>query len=357
MFIKYIRVLLDPDAKPESGSSTESEGQAAEPKSIAEAAQQAFDESSSHEEPEEGIVPEENNTPETPEGEQTPEENEEAKPEEEVEPEKPEESDEDPEDKPKGEDVPFHNHPRFKEVMKERDDARVEAAKVKEYEPMAEAWAQHSAFIRDNEIAGEDVALMMNFLAQRQTDPVKAREMLKPLWESLAPYDPGVLPADLQEAVKTGAISADLAKEMASHRARTKGFERTQQMTVKQQQKQTQQGIVNALVGWDNTQRKSDPTFKPKTNGEADGLYELTAAKYSYLQQMRPPRNADEALALVKRALEESKQFVAKFNGKKAATLKTPRSGDSSIKTRTEPKSIRDVVRQTAEGAGIRTSL
>lgn len=331
-----------PDANPVESSTAATTEPAQAPTGIAKAAAEAFKQSTSQVEQEPAVqeldtpaVTEETPPVETPATEEAAPTTEEATPAAEV--------------------LPFHDHPRWKEVTKERDNAKAKIAelepKVKDWEPFIQEWAHHQNFIKEHSIPTDDVNLVMNFLAMRQQDPSKAREMLKPLWESLAQFDPGAIPADLQEEMKAGGLSEARAREIAQLRAKASGLTQRSQLTEQQQARRAQESMVSALTSWDTAQRRTNPDFKPKINGSKDGLYEMTAKGYAFLQQTRNPRNPQDVIKLVEQAYEEAKAF---FAVPKVAVRPAVTSKNSSTSTIKQPKTIREVVAAEAGKNGLR---
>lgn len=259
----------------------------------------------------------------------------------------------------KAEDLPpFHEHPRWKEVVKERDEFKAKAVehetRLKEYEPKAKNWDIVETYRQQHGINNQQFNEAMTFVAALNSDPAAARKMLQPVWDSLATYDADAIPADLQARVTEGEISEAAAKEMAAFRAEKAVKETTGKFSQTQTAQQAQQQLNKDVSAWDASKRQTDPEFKPKSDAkQPDGLYELTAQKVAYLSTTKPPTTIAEYIQNLETAYTESKAFLKRFATPKTPTPKTPSSSNASTARPGPPKTIREAVAQEAAKHGL----
>lgn len=317
-----------------------------------EIAQKAFDSSTKENDLDEGAVPEKDKTDK---GEEAPKseegkEGEVAEPPEKVEP---TEADKDAA-------LPFHDHPRWKEVVKQRDEFKGKVAdfetKLKEVEPLAKNWKIVEDYRTTNNISQQDFNEGMTFLAALKSDPKAARAMLKPVWDSLEQFDGDAIPTDLQARVTEGEISEAAAKEMAGLRAQKAVAQTTGRVSQEQSQQAVTKQLNEQVQSWQTSKTASDPAFKPKVEGKQDGLYELTAQKAAFLMHTQPPKSVADYIKHMETAYAESKTFLKQFVTAKPATPVRPSSSSASSAKPGAPKTIREVVVAEAAKAGLSMS-
>ena len=269
------------------------------------------------------------------------------------------------------EDLPFHRHPRFQELIAQKNEYEKKfkeiEPKLKEVEPRLKWMDTHNEFIQRFGITDGEFANAMNLLAMQKSDPGKFVEALKPLFEqakvqaevSVLERDPNYIPPDLEARIKEGEISEAAAHEIAAARVTQRKLatheqsQRQQQMTWQQKQQEAQQ---SAIYSWDQSHRTSDPDFKPKSNpSEPDGLWEMTAAKFAYLQTSKFANNPQEIVAHLDSAYRDSKALLNRFAKAMPSTkpqVTTTKSSTTSRK-REEDMTLHEVVQATAAKFGI----
>lgn len=349
-----MRVLLDPDANPGGASSTppndakptgeasstpssgaENSGEGSEPKNVDElinnvmaASQTAKPESAK------GEVQNLNQTP--PQEGQTGDQGKEA-------------TEVTPEDEKGEEQVPFHEHPRWKEMVTERDELRRQVAELTPIRQEAEKVRQFCdsyQITQDQHYAALEVAALLN------SDPAKALERLKPIVEQLSQFDGTALPEDLRNEVDEGIISEERAQEIAKLRAQTRmGETRQQQFAVRQQQAYVR-AVSEGLSSWQSSKAKLDPDFRPKkTEGDPDGKYELFVDRLHKMWSAKPPESAQQAIAQAEQAYESVQKALGRYIPAKPSVKSlgaTPAS-----KTKAEPETPEDVVNEVLSKHGI----
>lgn len=249
-------------------------------------------------------------------------------------------------DKPEDAKLEFHKEPRFQELVKEKNTYRQELEAAK---PLAERAKVLDSYLTANSIQPQEFQSALEYLRLLKTDPAKAYEMLKPTYEQLSEFTGEKLPQDLEARVAAGTIEPELARELATMRSKEK-FNSIQQQqrgaTIAQQEQHAIQGSIDS---WAQAKMAADPDLRPKAANAVDGKWELVDMKLRSMRQMTPPRNAQEAVALVEKAYAEVNQFFGSV--KPQRSVKKPiQSQQSSQNASAVVKTGADVVRAIMSG-------
>jgi hypothetical protein len=210
--------------------------------------------------------------------------------------------------------LPFAKHPRWQEVLKERDTYRVAAEKnqtvIEDLTPKAKHFEELSTWLNSNNLQQDDFASALSIAQAVRNDPAKAYEMLRPVMEQLETLVGERLPADLQKAIADGHMTEEAARLTAKARgeatianSRLETFEQQRAREAEQRRTQDSQNtenvVVTALNTWESEWAKRDPDaakVKPFLN-------ELLLFKAS----QKPPMNAIEARQLAEDCVIEVK--------------------------------------------------
>jgi hypothetical protein len=242
---------------------------------------------------------------------------------------------------------PFHKHPRWQEMVRERDTLRDQAEGLK---PRAEEYDKITTFMEQNELSVQEVAEGLQVVAMMKNDPVRARGILAKRMESLDEFAGYRLPQDLQAEVNDGVISEERAQELAGLRNQTKfQSDRTEQRTQQDQQdrqrdnaQQIIQGQQAALRTWEADVQKSDPDYTR--------IQRFVTKELRYLVQQRPPRNNEEAVGLAKQAYKTVKDELKAVVPQRPSVAPGPtsrQSGGSSSQGQA-PESFMQAIEQAA---------
>lgn len=265
-------------------------------------------------------------------------------------------------DKADNEPPPFHEHPRWKEMVSQRDEARTKAEaadkRVKDLETPATKWQNHENFLRRFNIPEQDFFRAMDVLALSRSDPLQARELLKPIWDRLSEYDPDRLPADLQQRVDAEEITEKVAREMNELRIRANGGKVREQWNQNQQATMARQTLNDAAASWDMARRGTDPDYKPKSDAnEPPGLWEVTSAFFQREWIAKPPKTANDVVAICESAYKEAKAMFTKRlaagNGAAKTALSSTRSSTTKRPSVDDAKTVRETVQRVALRHGI----
>jgi hypothetical protein len=260
-------------------------------------------------------------------------------------------ADEKPTDEDGKELPPFHEHPRWKEMVEERNTLREQAKAVEAVKPLVEQQRSIVDYCQQNGVTPEQFKNGLEILALINTNPAEAVKKLQPIMEQLGQFDGSKLPSDLENAVAEGKIELEFAQEMAKLRAQNQHGTRMNQKTQEQLQMERAQQVTqanqNALAAWEVAIAKNDPDFKPKVKAdEADGMFEFVADRFSVLLQQQPPNSPQAVVKLAEQAYNSVKKtFATRLTPKQA--MKRPLDSTSSrTNARKEPESITEAVLQ-----------
>lgn len=253
--------------------------------------------------------------------------------------------------------LPFHNHPRFQQTLRESREGKVFKQQLEALRPQAEENQQIRTFMDTNNLSGEEVGKGFVIMAAMKNDPLKARELLSGYMRQLDMAAGELLPDDLQRMVDEGSINVEAAKAMAraQFEARHAGMQteviRQQQAQQREQYAQEQQmqaqiglanSVNNALVSWEGSVKTSDPDYAKKQ----ELVYEKLKAVRA---DSGPPGSPDEAVQRAQRAYDEVTQYLRSIMPARRSVTPTP-SGESSATALPQPKTLLEVVRLAAEG-------
>lgn len=247
---------------------------------------------------------------------------------------------EDDPDKP----PPFHEHPRWKQLTRERAELRQEVEAMK---PLADRQREILGFMERHEMSPEDVRQGFAIMAALRTDPAEAWKLMEPIVRSVRAFMGDELPPDLQDRVDQGLVDEDTARETARLRNRqTFDFERQHRQAQRQVQQQSvtrateaEQAVVSAVDAWFDGKR-ADPDFasiEPFVPGE-------TLRMQGEWQRARKPYDTPEAAkALMEEVWTGLRARLAPKRQPIRTTPSAPRSptGNSSAR----PASLKDALR------------
>lgn len=245
-------------------------------------------------------------------------------------------------------DLPFHNHPRWKEVLTERDTLKDRVSKL---EPDAEQYGKITAFMNQHQLTPDETGEGFVIMAMIKAGDPRALVKLDEYREKLALAIGDVLPPDLKGQVEAGALTEDAARELSrarvrTARAETKVADVTRQETERQAKDAERQAldvVVRATDDWVALKAKSDPDFAKK---------EASLERYvkALIHDYGKPRNAADAAKLMDAAYTEVNKTFAAFVPRKEPITPVPNGGPSNSGARPVPKSVADAIRLAAAG-------
>ena len=179
-----------------------------------------------------------------------------------------------PEDKGEeaGEDdklLPFHDHPRFRELIAERNELKERVESASEAE---EAITRVETVLKEQNLSVDEFNRTLSLAGLIKNDPAKALEAIEPLYTKLREITGNVLPADIKQQVEQGYMTEGSGLELAKARAQAQAAEfreQTQSHRSTQEREQRQQsdlvdGVSRAATDWENEWKANDPDYSVK---------------------------------------------------------------------------------------------
>lgn len=243
---------------------------------------------------------------------------------------------------------PFHEHPRWKQVVGERDDAVRQLAEVK---PRLERLNALEAYRQQNRIDDQQLKQALELTALVNSDPKKAVEQLRTVLTNLE-YSAGLrLSPDLQEEVDRGLVTQERAEEIMNLRAEKEREKITARQSDEVRYNAAQLEMIKGVNEWEDKTRTLFPDFKPKADKNApDGLYERTVKSFTLATIQTPPRSGVEAAALAEKIFQDELTYARRNTPVKPNTPKVLSSTSASTKqVEKEPASLDELLEQEAQ--------
>lgn len=244
--------------------------------------------------------------------------------------------------------VPFHKHPRWQELKQQRNELRDQVKKLtEESEPLrtkAEQLDQIGHFMRENMLSPKEMQDGFEVMALMKQSPKEALDRLRKHVEVLELHLGERLPDDIRSRVDAGEVNAEAAAELARQRAEAAAY-RTQAEYLEQQRQQDtavnlQRDIRAAVGAFENEIKSKDPDYAHKQAFMLDRM--------KLLAGQNPPKSAEEAVAIARKAHEEVTEALRKAIPQKPPVTTVKSEHTSSNASQPAPKSLLDVVRQAA---------
>lgn len=214
-------------------------------------------------------------------------------------------------DKPEDAKLPFHKHPRFQEVIRERNESR---ESLKKAQPLIDQATQLNDFRSQNRVGDQTFQAALQIAALMENDPKAALEALRPHVEALQMWNGEKLPDDLQAQVAAGTLPLDAAKELSIARLTRNQQASQHSVLAKQQQELAQRNVMSTLQAWAQQKATANPDFKPKANATApDGPWEYCNQQYALLAMQKPVTSPADAIALAEKSMEMTQSFFKQF--------------------------------------------
>jgi len=155
-------------------------------------------------------------------------------------------------------DVAFHKHPRFQQLVRERNDLR----------GPAQEWAKVTKYMDDTGLSPAEAANGVTIMGLAKLNPIEAFKQVAPWFKTLAIAAGEILPDDLAARVQKGELPKDVAFEMSRLQAATKSQQVQQQFNAqrgeRQQQTEADKALTTAAAVWENDRQLKDPNFAAK---------------------------------------------------------------------------------------------
>lgn len=255
----------------------------------------------------------------------------------------PEEGEEDESEEQKDENLPFHKHPRFQEVISQKNEFKERAEKT---EQQLESFRTEVKEVFDG-LDQQEAMEALEIARLMKSDPQAALEKLSPVYSRVASLNGYLLPDDLQQEVDSGYMTQDRAQELAKYRAQQE-FQQNRQQTQQKDQQQGQQDQVmqEATQGLEELEanwKKADPDFGMKQGPIFDRFAVLMQQR---MAEGQPLSSRDEVMQLAEKAKQEVEERFNAIRPKRQAK-KTLRSTAPGPSAKPQPQSVMDIINQT----------
>lgn len=217
--------------------------------------------------------------------------------------------------------LPFNKHPRFQQVIKERNEYKQKAQEVEELRPFAEMGQTLNRYCQENAISEQDLEEALHFAALAKRDPKSFRSKIQELVDGIDFAEGSRLPSDLQAEVDAGTLNEERAKELAQLRERHKIGQQTTQRVQQSAVQQNVQAMSTTLNNWENSQRTNDPDYMLRRDALKDRMHTLWVE--------HNPRTPREVILLAEQANREVIARYAKLKPKARATAPALKSNGS----------------------------
>lgn len=234
-------------------------------------------------------------------------------------------------------DVPFHNHPRFKQLITQRN----------QYREGAVEYAKVQSFLEETGVSAEEAASALQIQGLLKTDPQEAWKQLQPVVQQLVRDIGLVLPDDLRQQVAEGKLSKEAAAEISRLRSQNatsqKQAEHQKQRDEQTARQQSAKAVTDAVANWELEQRK-DPDFEAKAE---DLMREVV-----WLQSKEgKPNSPDKAKDQLERAMKTVNEKIAARTKPKPSVQTLTGGRTASATEGAAPKSTLEIV-QAASASG-----
>jgi hypothetical protein len=242
------------------------------------------------------------------------------------------------------ENEPFGRHPRFQQVLSDRNSLRT---KVEALRAPAENYTKIETFLAQNDISNEEMVDLFKVAALAKADPGEALKALQPLLSDLYERTGAFLPDDLRTDVEEGKITEERGRELARTRAQARELEsqnsrmRERDAAVSEETKAEQRAAAlgSAYADWENARKAKDPDFADKEDLIADRCRAIIAAKGQ-------PASAAEMTGILDQAYTDVTARLRKMIPAREEIRPAARSNSPSATA--QPNSLKEALAQAA---------
>lgn len=244
--------------------------------------------------------------------------------------------------------LPARTKARIEKLLTQRNSARTETEALK---PDAAKWHQMDGFLRKNDLAAEDVNLLLGAGAALRRGDFKAfRDGVMPYVELCNQALGLSLSPELQEKVDNGEIDAEAARELsttrfANSRLQGQAQANTNAAAAAAQAEATagiQRSVSDAVTSWEQQVQARDPDYALKAST-------VLRVSQALMAEHGRPTTAEDAVKMAQRAYDEANVTVAALRPAPVATHQQPSGARNPSGVRPEPKSLMEAALQGLE--------
>lgn len=241
---------------------------------------------------------------------------------------------------------PFHDHPRWKKLNAERKEL---SDKLAQLEPAARQFQEIQTFMREHDLAPEDVQEGFRVMALMRRDPAKAREALQQHLGLLEEFLGEKLPEDLREKVEGGFVDEETARETARLRQQAAAAADAARRWADEGRAAAQAAAIReaaaAVSEWERNWQASDPDYAKKAELVHDQVAALMAREGRPNTKAKAIDMAERAKKIVERRLSA---FLPRPQPARVAPSGSSHSGKTAPKPRTLAEAVDMALEQTA---------
>lgn len=259
--------------------------------------------------------------------------------------------------------LPFARHPRFRQLLTQRNEFKAKAteveAKLKALEPKAQHFEQLTQYAVAANFTSKDFQDLLHMGRLMKNDPIAFHEAFRGQWAEIEKLVGARLPDDLERKVNDGLMDEESARELARKRGEASlNGERAERITrqtaqereqaASQAQERQQQELVSNLQStanrWEAQWKGSDPDYAIKQP--------LVQEKIELALFKKPPATAEEALAIFNQAKKEVDEQIKRL--RPATAPIRPTGSGTSVNAKGVPKDPIDAAMMAIENMGSR---
>lgn len=239
-------------------------------------------------------------------------------------------------------DVPFHEHPRFQHLIRQRNSYREDAGRYRNVQD----------YLEQQGLTAEEAADGLEIMGLMKLDPAKAWEKLKPRVQALLVAAGEVLPDDLNQRVQKNEMSREAALEVSRARAALQTQKARQDFDAQRSQRtataEAGRAITSTVDAWEADRRMKDPNF--------DAKLPRIQEKIAFLHKTEGvPKDVEGVRAQLKKVYDAvNKEFTPAQPSRpqqRKPAVSMVRGGQVAGNARPEPKTTLDIVRANRRSA------
>ena len=237
--------------------------------------------------------------------------------------------------------LPFHNHPRFKQVIKERKEAKEQLELARKDQ---DEYKKITSYLEANNLSADEAAQGFQIMAMMKSSPTDALKALEPYMNSLKEATGQTLSNDIREKVDQGYMDEDIGKELSMAKAENEHLKKMNQSQSQQQQQEKQRQninqLANAVTEWENKIAQTDPDYS-RIEKEVNDRVRVKVLDAG------TPQTQEQALKIAQEAYDEVKgRHITTKN-----PIKTTSGGKLGGTPMPEPKNLMDVVEMALQNS------
>jgi|TARA_R100000458_G_scaffold13085_2_gene10924 hypothetical protein len=232
-------------------------------------------------------------------------------------------------------DPPFHEHPRWQEMISERDA----------YKQSHEELLGLKNYMTEHGLTSDEVTLGFDIMKNIKHNPQAALEALAPFIQEMEVQTGVRLSPDIQERFDEGYIDEESARELSQSRSREQLAQQASQRAAAQAQQIQQQQqldahaneVSGAVSEWERGWSSNDPDYKLKQPKVMEKI-EL------HLLKNGAPQTKEDAVQIAEACRKAVDNEFRQLRPQKGNV--TPVTGGSSPKSTPEPQTLMEAMQQ-----------